>query len=275
MAITDYFAPGILKGQTAFITGGGSGINLGIGEALAALGANVAICGRTQERLDAAREKLESKGARVFTAVADVRDYAAVEHALQGCRDALGPVNFLVCGAAGNFTAPAEALSSNGFRAVIEIDLLGAFHAARAAFAQLKETRGSILFVSAGQAYVPFAYQAHVGAAKAGIDNMMTNLALEWGRYGIRANSVVPGPIGETEGAKRLGADVGEEFWRAIVPLGRMGAVSDIGAMAAFLATPLAAYISGARIAVDGGQNLTGSYLFNQVMGDFLAKNKG
>ncbi len=275
MSITDYLNPRALSGRTAFVTGGGSGINLGIGEALASLGANVAICGRTQERLDTGRAALEARGAKVFTAIADVRDDAALAAAMAASRAALGPIDFLVCGAAGNFMAPAEAISAKGFRTVVEIDLLGAFNAASAAFEQLKETRGSILFVSGGQSFVPFAFQAHVGAAKAGIDNLMTNLALEWGRYGIRANSIVPGPIAGTEGMKRMGGDAGEAMWRAMTPLGRMGTVAEIGGVAAFLATPLAAYISGARITVDGGQNLTGSSLFNEAIARALPARPG
>jgi NAD(P)-dependent dehydrogenase (short-subunit alcohol dehydrogenase family) len=168
-----------------------------------------------------------------------------------------------VCGAAGNFLAPAEKLSPNGFKTVIDIDLLGAFNAARAAFEQLKETRGNIIFISAGQAFMPYPFQLHVGAAKAGIDNMMRNLALEWGKYGIRANSIVPGPIAGTEGVKRLmGGGAGDQI-AAAIPLRRMGTTDDIGQTAAFLASPLAAYISGCVVVVDGGQNLSGSGLWS------------
>ena len=264
--ITDYFQPGILDGRVAFITGGGSGINLEIGKSLARLGADIAICGRTQERLDAGRRELEEAGAKVSTTVADVRNDAAVKRAVEKCGDELGPISFAVCGAAGNFTAPAQSMSPKGFRTVVDIDLIGAFHAAHACFEQLKQTRGSILFVSGGQAWVPFAFQAHVGAAKAGIDNLMANLALEWGKYGIRSNSIVPGPIAGTEGMNRLGGEQAVGIWKELTPLGRMGQIEDIGAVAAFLATPLASYISGARIVVDGGQNLTGSYLFNKTL---------
>jgi len=273
--ITQMFKPGILRGEVAFITGGGSGINLAIGKALARLGAGVGICGRTAERLDAGRRELEATGAKVFTAVADVRDDAAVQAAVSACGVALGPISFAVCGAAGNFVAPAEAMSPKGFRAVVEIDLLGAFHTAHACFDQLRQTRGALLFVSGGQSYVPFAYQAHVGAAKAGIDNLMANLALEWGRYGIRANSIVPGPIEGTEGMSRMGGKDAEAIWKAMTPLGRMGKLEDVANVAAFLATPLAAYISGARLAVDGGQNLTGSHVFNRAIGDVLAASTG
>lgn len=273
--ITDFINPETLRGQVAFITGGGSGINLAIGKALARLGANVGICGRTAERLETGRQELERVGAKVFTAVADVRDAGAVQDAVSACGEVLGPINFAVCGAAGNFVAPAEAISPNGFRTVVEIDLLGAFHAAHACFEQLRLTRGALLFVSGGQSYVPFAYQAHVGAAKAGIDNLMANLALEWGRYGIRANSIVPGPVEGTEGMNRMGGADAEVIWKKMTPLGRMGKLDDVANVAAFLATPLASYVSGARIAVDGGQNLTGSHVFNQAIGDAMDASKG
>jgi NAD(P)-dependent dehydrogenase (short-subunit alcohol dehydrogenase family) len=160
----------LFKGKTVFVTGGGSGINLGVARNFAALGANVAICGRTQAKLDAAADELRALGAHVCPVAADVREIAALDAALARSGEELGPVDVLVCGAAANFLVPAERLSSNGFKSVIDIDLLGSFNAARAAFEQLKRTRGSVIFISAGMAYVPHAFQAHVGVAKAGID---------------------------------------------------------------------------------------------------------
>ena len=204
MNIASYLSRELFKGKTVFVTGGGSGINLGIAMNFAALGANVAICGRTQVKLDAAAAELRSLGAKVCAVAADVRDFAALEAAFARTRLELGPMDVLVAGAAGNFLARAEKLSPNGFKTVIEIDLLGAFNASRAAFEQLKETRGAIIYISAGMAYMPHAFQVHGAAAKAGIDMMMKNLALEWGPYGIRSNSIVPGPIEGTEGMKRL-----------------------------------------------------------------------
>ena len=192
MNITAYFSRELFKGKTVFITGGGSGINLGIAKNFAAVGANVAICGRTEEKLDNAAVELRALGAKVCTAVADVREMAALEAALAKTKTELGSVDVLICGAAGNFLVPAEQLSANGFRTVIDIDLMGAFNASRAAFSQLQDTKGSIIFISAGQAYMPYAYQVHVAAAKAGIDMMMKNLALEWGRYGIIAIALCP-----------------------------------------------------------------------------------
>ena len=263
MQITDVLRNDLFKGKTVFVTGGGSGINLGIAKNFAALGANLGLCGRTQEKLDAAAGELRALGARVCPVAADVRDMAALEAAFARSEAELGPMDVLVAGAAGNFLVPAEQLSANGFKTVVDIDLLGSFNAARAAFAQLKATRGCIIFVSAGQAYTPYAFQVHVAAAKAGIDMMMHNLALEWGRYGIRVNSIVPGPIEGTEGMKRLASPAALEQIRRAVPLQRLGTVDDIGQMCAVLASPLASYVTGTVLVADGGQNLPGSALFN------------
>jgi NAD(P)-dependent dehydrogenase (short-subunit alcohol dehydrogenase family) len=178
----------------------------------------------------------------------------------------IGPIDVLVAGAAGNFLCPAEELSPNGFKVVIDIDLIGSFHASRAAFSQLRERHGCIIFISAPQAYVPQAYQLHVGAAKAGVDNLMRNLAVEWGKYGIRANSIVPGSILGTEGLKRLSSPEVDERAQQAVPLRRYGTVDEIGQAAVFLASPLAAYITGTVLPVDGGSSLVGSALWNQTV---------
>ena len=268
LELMEYLPEDLFDGKVVFITGGGSGINLGIARAFASLGADLAICGRSAERLEGAAAELEELGAHVVAVPTDVRDYDAMVHAMEVARDELGPVGVLVCGAAGNFPCRAEELSANGFKAVVDIDLLGSFNACRAAFDQLAATRGSIVFISAGQGFVPYPAQAHVGAAKAGVDHLMRNLALEWGRFGIRSNSIAPGPIDGTEGMRRLGPEDPEyhDQLKAAIPLGRYGTVEEIGAAAVFLASPLAAYISGTLLVVDGGQNLAGSYPFSLLL---------
>ena len=274
MIINNYFSKDLMKGRVAFITGGGSGINLGIAKNFAAVGADIGICGRTPERLEQAAEELQALGARVFTRSADVRDAGAMQHALDNCSTELGPVDVLVCGAAGNFLAPAEKLSPNGFKSVVDIDLIGSFNSVHAGFEQLRKTRGCIIFISAAMARMPHAFQLHVGAAKAGIDNMMKNLALEWGRYGIRSNSIMPGPVKDTEGMKRLSTPDLEAELIKTIPMGRMGVVDEIGHAAVFLSSPLACHITGTILVVDGGQHLAGSADFNKGAARILAAKK-
>jgi NAD(P)-dependent dehydrogenase (short-subunit alcohol dehydrogenase family) len=267
MEITSHFADDLFDGKTVFVTGGSSGINLGIALSFAEVGARVGICGRTQDKLDAAQADLEELGAEVLAAQADVRDYDALDNAFKRTSETLGPIHTLVCGAAGNFIAPSEELSANGFETVVDIDLNGSFNAARAAFDQLRATSGNLIFVSAGQAFTPYPAQAHCGAAKAGVDNLMRNLALEWGRYGIRSNSIAPGPVEGTEGVRRLlPSDEARDKLERSIPLGRFGRAGEIGHAAVFLASPLASYVTGTRLRADGGQNLSGSGVFAQAL---------
>lgn len=262
----DMLANDLLRGRNIFVSGGGSGVNLAIAQSCAKLGANIAICGRTEAKLASAADLLRANGVQTVYAVADVRDSAAVDDAFGRAADHLGPMDAVVCGAAGNFLAPAEEISTNGFRAVMDIDLLGSFHVAKAAFAQLRETRGNLLFVSGGQSQMPFVHQAHVAAAKAGVDQLMRTLALEWGPLGVRANSIVPGPVGGTEGMRRLAATADEAVWAGMVPLGRFAELDEIGTMAAVLMSPIAAFVNGAQVVIDGGMSLSGSAAFNQAV---------
>ncbi len=274
MTATSFFPADLYRGKTVFVTGGGSGINLGIAKGFAEHGANLGICGRTQAKLDGAAKELEALGAKVSARAADVRKPDELNASLAACRDTLGPIDILVCGAAGNFLVPAERLSPNGFKTVIDIDLLGSFNASRLAFDQLAQTKGSIVYISAGMAHMPYAYQLHVGAAKAGIDRMMQNLALEWGPHGIRVNSIVPGPIAGTEGIKRLGG-ADPERRLGNIPLGRMGTVEDIAKAALFLCSPAADWITGVVLTVDGGSGLAGSANFNANAARLLAAQQG
>jgi NAD(P)-dependent dehydrogenase (short-subunit alcohol dehydrogenase family) len=265
----------LFAGKTVFVTGGGSGINLGIARTFAGLGAKIGICGRSQERLDAAAAGLRELGAKVSATSADVRMPDRLQSAMNASRDTLGDIDVLVCGAAGNFLVKGENLSFNGFKTVVDIDLVGSFNASRIAFDQLKRTRGSILFVTAPMAMMPHAYQAHVGPAKAGVEMLMKNLALEWGPYGIRSNSIIPGFVGDTEGMRRISSTEDSGNFVANIPLRRMGVTQEIGEAAAFLASPLASYITGTSLWVDGGQALSGSGFFNVNSAAFLANAVG
>jgi len=261
------FRDGLLAGKVAFITGGSSGINLGIAEAFVKAGAKVAINGRNVEKLEGAVKGLQAHGTALGVA-ADVRQYDAMEKALQTTRDTYGEIDILVCGAAGNFPAPAVGMSSNAFRSVLEIDVLGTFNTCRAAFEHLRKPGACVLNISAPQAYLPMAMQSHVCAAKAGVDMLTRTLAIEWGGAGVRVNSITPGPIDDTEGMRRLapGEDMREKLLGAL-PLGRFGTKQDISQLALFLASDAAAYVTGSLMVCDGGQSLLGSGLMLRAMG--------
>ncbi len=163
-----------------------------------------------------------------FAVAADVRSPDEVERAIAATIDRFGKIDIVVNGAAGNFLCKAEELSPNGFGTVVDIDLKGTFNVCRAAFAQLKEQRGQILNISATLHYLGTPMQLHVSAAKAGVDALTRNLAVEWGRYGIRVNAIAPGPIEDTEGMKRLVPEPVKDKLRKNIPLGRFGRISDI-----------------------------------------------
>ncbi|THD71771.1 SDR family oxidoreductase [Thalassobius vesicularis] len=241
-------------GKTVCVSGGTSGINLGIARHFASQGARVFVFSRSADKVDAAVAALQSLGAEAAGTAADVRDATAIEAAIAACVDRFGPIDILVSGAAGNFVARAADISSNGFRAVLEIDLLGTHHVMRAAWPHLRKPGASVINISAGQASVAMIGQAHVCAAKAGVDMLTRTLALEWGPSGVRVNSVLPGPIGDTEGVKRLMPDEASlQKKLASVPLRRMGTTQDVAALCAFLCSDAASYITGTVIPVDGG----------------------
>lgn len=250
------------QGKHVFVAGGSSGINLGIAKAFALAGAHVAIASRSTDRVASAVAELKAiatPGAQVLGFSADVRDPQAIGDALAQSHAALGDIDVLVSGAAGNFVAPALGMSPNGFATVVDIDLKGTFNVMRQAHAFLRKPGASLISISASQSYTPTKYQAHVCAAKAGVDMLTRVLALEWGEQGIRINSIVPGPIGDTEGIRRL-APTPEAMQRMndTVPLKRMGQLTDVSDMALFLCSDHASFVTGAVIPVDGGISLVG-----------------
>ena len=253
------FASELLTGKRAVVTGGGSGINFAIAQRFAEHGADVGLIGRTKEKLDNAAAEIRKTGVKAFGFPADVRDYDALAGAIKSARQELGEIDLVVCGAAGNFPAPALGMSANGFKAVVDIDLLGTFNTCRAVFEYLRRPGASIINISAMQAFTPMPLQAHVCAAKAGVDMLTKCLAIEWGVEGVRVNSIAPGAVDETEGMKRLAPtpEIREQFTRG-VPLRRFATKDEIADLAVFLSSDGARFITGAIVVCDGGQSLAG-----------------
>ncbi len=247
------------KGKRVFVFGGTSGINLGIAKAFARAGADVAVASRSQDKVDSAVAELEGLGSVSQGYSLDVRDPEAVEDALAAHASG-GAIDILVSGAAGNFPALANDMSVNGFKSVVDIDLLGSFHVLKAAFPHLTKPGASVINISAPQAFVAMPMQSHVCAAKAGVDMLTRTLALEWGSAGIRVNSIAPGPIADTEGMRRLAPTEGiADQYKKTVPLGRFGSADEIGQAAMFLSSDAAQYISGVVLPVDGGWSVAGA----------------
>jgi len=259
--MSQVFNKDILQGKVAFVTGGATGITAGVARSFAEHGAKLAITSRKQENLDAMQKSIEAMGGECFTIAADVREYDAIEHAVNETRNKFGKIDIVVNGAAGNFLCAANELSPNGFGTVVDIDTKGTFNVCRASFEALKESRGQILNISATLHYLATPMQIHVSAAKAGVDAITRNLSVEWGRHGIRVNGIAPGPIEDTEGMKRLLMPELKEKLTRKIPLQRFGKIADIENAALFLTSDAASYVNGVTLVVDGGQWLLGTSL--------------
>ncbi|KAK9475732.1 hypothetical protein V1514DRAFT_345379 [Lipomyces japonicus] len=255
---SNVFQSGLFTGKVAFVTGGAGAICRRQVEALVSLGANAAILGRSKSKTEHAAAEIARlrPGARVLGLIVDVRDHVGMQQAATTTVAELGRIDFVICGAAGNFLADVRHLSANAFKTVIDIDLLGSFNTVKAAQEQLirhAHEGSSVIFVSATLHYHGVPFQAHVAAAKAGIDALSNALAVELGPYGVRSNCIAPGPIDETEGIARLLP--AKERQQAIkhVPLGRFGTKNDIADATVFLLSEAASYVNGSILVVDGG----------------------
>lgn len=251
------FANNTLKGRTALITGGGSGIGLEIATTYAQLGASVTVVGRKEDRLKEAAEVIGKAGGAVMFKKCDVRNYDEVKAAVDATVERFGSLDILVNNAAGNFVCPSADLSPNGFRTVIDIDLNGTFYGCHAAYPHLKASRfgGSIISIITMLGVTGWPGAVHAAAAKGGILSLSRTLAVEWGGDGIRVNTISPGPIGDTEGVQRMYIEGGRgDLEQKKTALGRFGRKQDISNAAAYLASDLAGYVTGENLIVDGGR---------------------
>ncbi|KAM0754962.1 2,4-dienoyl-CoA reductase [Meredithblackwellia eburnea MCA 4105] len=254
--MTSIFKNDIFKGKVAFVTGGGSGICYSIVEALMNHGANATILGRRKDVITSSAEKLsKTTGNKCLGLQGDVRDVESLKRAAQETVKQFGRIDFVICGAAGNFLSPIAGMSENAFKTVIEIDTLGTFNTFKATIPEVVKSKGSYIAISATLHYRGTFLQGHVSAAKAAIDAFFRVAAVEYGPLGVRCNVIAPGPIGETEGVARLlPKDVQEEVIKQI-PMQRMGDLSDCANAAIYLFSDAASYVTGTVLVVDGGEH--------------------
>ncbi len=247
------FDPNLLADRVALVTGGATGIGKEIARTLGQHGARLCIASRKQGNLEAATKELEAEGLECLWVAADIREPEQVEEVLRRILDRFGRLDIVVNNAAGNFPAPIDKISYNGFKAVVDIDLRGTYNVTKAAFdAYLKQNGGHIVNISAPFQNVGVALQAHVAAAKTGVDSLTRSCAVEFGPYGIRVNAIAPGATGETEGMDRF-TEVSPEISAASCPLGYVGSKRDIANAVLFLVSDAASYVTGQVFCVDGG----------------------
>ncbi|KAG9143255.1 hypothetical protein Leryth_010178 [Lithospermum erythrorhizon] len=253
----------ILKGKVAILTGGGSGIGFEISTQFGQHGASISIMGRRNHVVDSAVSALHSLGIPAIGFVGDVRKQEDAKRVVESTIKHFGKLDILVNAAAGNFLVSAEDLSPKGFKTVMDIDSVGTFTMCHEAVNYLKKggqgrdsssSGGMILNISATLHYTATWYQIHVSAAKAAVDAITRNLALEWGTdYDIRVNGIAPGPIGDTAGLRKLAPDEMNYKAREYTPLFKVGEKWDIAMTAIYLASNAGKYVNGHTVVVDGG----------------------
>ncbi|MFS7922349.1 putative 2,4-dienoyl-CoA reductase ((2E)-enoyl-CoA-producing) [Helianthus anomalus] len=262
------FKPEILKGKVALLTGGASGIGFEISTQFGKHGASIAVMGRRKTVVDSAVSSLQSLGIPAVGFAGDVRKQEDAKRVIESTVKHFGKLDILVNSAAGNFLVSPEDLSPNGFKTVMDIDSVGTFTMCHEAISYLKkggpgrssdDSGGIILNISATLHYTATWYQIHVAAAKAAVDAITRNLALEWGTdYDIRVNGIAPGPIGDTAGVRKLGPAEIKSGTREIMPLYKLGEKWDIAVAALYLASDAGKFVNGTTLVVDGGQWLSG-----------------
>jgi NAD(P)-dependent dehydrogenase (short-subunit alcohol dehydrogenase family) len=259
-----FFASGLLAGRVAVVTGGSTGIGLAIAEALAGAGADVVIAARSADRLAEAELALAERTGRMCAGLpCDVREPDDVARLGDFVRSRFGPATIVVNNAAANFLMSAKRMTERGLRVVLETDLMGTFHVTKEFLPDLIDGESAAV-ASIGIAAVErgFPGYSHAAAAKAAISSLTCSWAREWGPYGIRVNSVAPGPV-PTPGvlAHMLGQSVDrpDDLFaeaRRVAPLQRLGTPDDVAAAVVFLCSDAAGWITGVNLTIDGGINL-------------------
>jgi NAD(P)-dependent dehydrogenase (short-subunit alcohol dehydrogenase family) len=264
--MAELFNKEIFKDEHILVTGGGTGLGRAMAMRFASLGAKVTINGRREEPLAKTVGEIRSSGGAAEGVQCNIREAESVEACIVEAENRQGNITRLVNNAAGNFLAPTEQLTPNGFDAVVKTNLYGSFYATQACGRRWIERKHKGVVMSITTVYAEYgsAFLIPSAVSKAGISSLTKSLAAEWGYYGIRLNAIAPGPF-PTEGAwSRLMAS--PEFGKKmidLIPLRRVGEHNELCDLAVFLLSDLSSYLTGEVITLDGGASLTSTGQFN------------
>jgi NAD(P)-dependent dehydrogenase (short-subunit alcohol dehydrogenase family) len=250
------FSPTLLTGRTALVTGGASGIGFEMARGIGHVGARVVIASRSVERLEAATESLVREGIDASWRRLDVRVPEEVAAVVDEVVTETGGIDILVNNAGGTFSAKAEDLSANGWRAVVDVNLNGTFYCTQAVGRSMiaRGAGGKILNITIGTADRSAGGIVHTGSSRAGVLHMTRTLAVEWARFGIQVNAI--GPQYNTPGANDMYGREVDEFITGSTPAGRWATGEEIAAWAVVLTSPISDYLTGAMIPLDGGNQV-------------------
>jgi len=250
--------PEALAGRTALITGGGTGIGRATALSMARAGARLVLAGRREELLKETAELVRQAGGEAHVVGGDIREPEQVTELVDQALAAFGAIDVLVNNAGGQFQAPAEDITVNGWRAVHRLSVEAVWSLTRevATRSMIPNRTGLVVFM-AFSPHRGIPGMVHATAARAAVENLASGLALEWSRFGIRSVAVAPGSI-ISEGLEQYPPQARRE-WEQGVPLGRLGQPEDVSEVIAFLATDAARYITGTTITIDGGADAWGS----------------
>lgn len=257
--MTQVLRPGVHRGTVALVTGGGTGIGRAVALDFARGGADVVICGRRPQPLEDTAAEIEALGAGVLSLPTDIRDDDQVTTLVDATLERFGRIDTLVNNAGGQFSSPAEEITTKGWRAVHRVAVDGAWAATRevAVRAMIPQRAGAIFFM----AFSPrrgVASMVHASSARAALENLAAGLSLEWSRFGIRTICIAPGTIA-TEGMERNYSSEDRAQWESAVPMRRFGTAEEVSEVISFLASSAGSYVTGTTIVIDGGADAWGT----------------
>jgi len=262
------FEKDILKNKVVLITGGGTGLGKSMAMRFAELGAILVIASRRKEVISEAKSQIKEIGAEALGLQCDVRDTDQVNSMVIDTLNQFNKIDILINNAAGNFISPTEMLSPGGFKAVVDIVLMGTFNCTLAVGKEMiKQKNGNILNIVTTYAWTGSGYVVPSASAKAGVLAMTRSLAVEWAKYNIRTNAIAPGPF-MTEGAWKRLAPPGLNMKKKLkdrIPLKRFGEHSELANLATYLISDQSGYINGEVVTIDGGEWLKGAGQFNDL----------